>query len=95
MNDSKQMATSSNYRLDHQPLGSTLEHKLLELRAELAKGRNHLELLEQRSQEIRNTLLRITGAIQVLEELLQQQDGGGATEEAFPNSRSAPLEPVT
>jgi hypothetical protein len=46
--------------------------RLEELRAELEKGQRHLEGLDRQRQEMRDTLLRISGAIQVLEELLRQ-----------------------
>ena len=46
-----------------------MNDKLLELRAEFDKGQRQLALLEQRRQELRDTILRISGAIQVLEEL--------------------------
>ena len=46
-----------------------LEQKLQELRYEYAKGQQHLAQLDQRRQELRDTLLRISGAITVLEEL--------------------------
>ncbi len=49
-----------------------LQTRVGELRVELEKGRRHLELLDQRRQEVRETLLRISGAIQVLEELLNE-----------------------
>jgi hypothetical protein len=53
----------------------SMEHKLRELRTELDKGQRHLELLDRQRQEVRDTLLRITGAIQVLEELLEAPSG--------------------
>jgi hypothetical protein len=40
------------------------------LRAEFEKGQQHLARLDQQRNEVRDTLLRISGAIQVLEELL-------------------------
>jgi uncharacterized protein (DUF3084 family) len=46
-----------------------LEQKLQELRYEYAKGQQQLAQLDQRRQELRDTLLRISGAITVLEEL--------------------------
>lgn len=46
-----------------------LEQKLQELRYEYAKGQQQLAQLDQRRQELRDTMLRISGAIAVLEEL--------------------------
>jgi hypothetical protein len=40
------------------------------LKKELEKGRQRLDLLDRERQEVRDTMLRISGAIQVLEELL-------------------------
>jgi len=47
--------------------------RLEELRRELEKGRQRLEALDRERQELRDTMLRISGAIQVIEELLAQQ----------------------
>ena len=49
----------------------TLQDRLETLRAEYEKGQRQLDLIEHQRQEIRDTLLRISGAIQVLEELQQ------------------------
>jgi hypothetical protein len=46
-----------------------IEQRLQELRYEYAKGQQQLAQLEQRRQELREMMLRIGGAIQVLEEL--------------------------
>lgn len=46
-----------------------LDARLTELREEFAKGETMLTQLEEQSQELRSKLLRISGAIQVLEEL--------------------------
>ena len=46
-----------------------MEQRLRELRLELEKGRQRLEFLDGQRQEVRDTILRISGAIQVLEEL--------------------------
>jgi hypothetical protein len=46
------------------------ERRVSELKAELQKGQQVLAELDARQAELRQTLLRISGAIQVLEELL-------------------------
>jgi predicted nuclease with TOPRIM domain len=50
-----------------------MTNRLDELRREFEKGRQRLETLERERQELRDTMLRISGAIQVIEELLAQQ----------------------
>lgn len=47
-----------------------LEQRVRELRTEQHKGQQMLAELEGREAELRQTLLRISGAIQVLEEML-------------------------
>lgn len=49
-----------------------VEHRLHALKAEWASGQHMLAELEAQQTNLRNTLLRISGAIQVLEELLAQ-----------------------
>ena len=51
-----------------------LQHRLDELRAEFENGRKMLEEQKLKEAELRETLMRIGGAIQVLEELLQDTD---------------------
>ena len=46
-----------------------MNDRLVQLKKELEKGQQQMALLEQRKQEVRDTMLRISGAIQVLEEL--------------------------
>jgi len=47
-----------------------LERRLAELRAEYESGQRALVELEQKQATLRDTVLRISGAIQVLEEEL-------------------------
>jgi hypothetical protein len=54
-----------------------LEHRLHALRAEFEQGQKMLGDLEARQTDLRGTLLRISGAIQVLEEELKMDISGG------------------
>jgi predicted nuclease with TOPRIM domain len=47
-----------------------LEHRLTALKAEFETGQRMLTDLETRQADLRNTLIRISGAVQVLEEEL-------------------------
>jgi predicted nuclease with TOPRIM domain len=49
-----------------------LESRLTELRAEFEKGQHRIKELEAESGSLRDTLLRISGAIQVLQEELEK-----------------------
>ena len=49
-----------------------LEARLQELRSEFEIGQNAITEIEMQEAKLRRTLLRISGAIQVLEELLKQ-----------------------
>jgi prefoldin subunit 5 len=57
-----------------------LEARLRELKEEYHKGQGQLVALEQETANLKNTLLRISGAIQILQELL----GDKAAENSFP-----------
>ena len=57
-----------------------LEARLKELKVEYQKGQGQLVALEQEAANLKNTLLRISGAIQVLQELL----GDKPSEDPFP-----------
>ena len=50
-----------------------VEERLNALQAEFKAGQEILADLETRQANVRNTLVRISGAIQVLEELLTQE----------------------
>ena len=49
-----------------------LEERLNKLRSEFASGQKMLAELEAKADNLRETLLRISGAIQVLEEELKE-----------------------
>ena len=49
-----------------------LENRLTELRSEFEKGQHRLKELESETGSLRDTLLRISGAIQVLQEELEK-----------------------
>jgi hypothetical protein len=55
-----------------------LESRLRELRNELESGRALLEEMEAKKTNLQSTLLRISGAIQVLEELLAAESNSDA-----------------
>ena len=61
-------------------LRDQLETRLHNLRSELVDGRRQLGELESQAQALRDTLLRISGAIQVLEEELADGNGDGSGE---------------
>ena len=66
-----------------------LEQRVSELKAEQQKGQQMLAELEGKQAELRQTLLRISGAIQVLEELLAGaalQDGAMPAMAAVPGN---------
>lgn len=50
-----------------------IEKKLEELKAEFESGKKMLAHLEKQQETLQSTLLRISGAIQVLEELLEKE----------------------
>ncbi len=57
-----------------------LEKRLAELKAEFESGKTALAELEARQANMRETLLRISGAIQVLEEELGKTNGDNGDE---------------
>ena len=50
-----------------------MQERLADLKAEFDKGRRLLHTLDQQRAQLRDALLRISGAIQVLEELIEAQ----------------------
>jgi len=63
-----------------------MNDRLIQLKKELERGHQQMALLEQRRHELRDTILRISGAIQVLEEL---QASAAAAEHDQPASSAA------
>jgi len=51
-----------------------LEKRLAELKAEFAKGEATMQELNRRKKELEKTMLRIAGAIQVVEEMLTEEE---------------------
>ena len=64
-----------------------LEVRLKELKEEYQKGQGQLVALEQETGNLKNTLLRISGAIQILQELL----GDKTSENSLPVNNSLEL----
>lgn len=52
-----------------------LEERLTQLRSQYESGRKQLEQLQQKQNDLQVTLLRISGAVQVLEEEIQKSQG--------------------
>ena len=65
-----------------------MRERLAELKADFERGQQRLQLLDQQRVELRDTLLRISGAIQVLEELLAQSDSNNHKEGERPLAES-------
>jgi predicted nuclease with TOPRIM domain len=70
-----------------------LQRRLQELRSEFEAGQKALAELETRQANLRETLLRISGAIQVLEEeLAKTGDGPPPGEEPSPPNGGDPIQ---
>ncbi len=66
-----------------------LQKRLAELRTEFESGRQRLQQLESQAREVQQVLLRISGAIQVLEEELGRANGNAA-----PSAAAAAVPPA-
>ena len=53
--------------------GKMMQNRLQQLKQEFERGQKQLEILDHKRRDLRDTLLRISGAMQVVEELLEQQ----------------------
>lgn len=59
-----------------------MEQRLAQLKAEFEAGQKMLADLEARQNQVRETMLRISGAIQVLEEVIAAEPNGAQPEAA-------------
>lgn len=79
-------------------MSEQMQNRLTELRGEYELGQRRLQELVGQEVALRETLLRISGAIQVLEELTGTPADGaapapGASEEGLPRVDGTPAEP--
>lgn len=70
-----------------------IENRLKELKAEFESGQKMLADLEAQQANLKNTLLRISGAIQVLEEMLVPPNGAKAENAHSPESYPVVVQP--
>ena len=68
-----------------------LEERLAELRKEFASGQKMLADLDNQRANLQQTVLRISGAIQVLEELLGAEDARAGNRTEVGNTHSTPV----
>lgn len=61
-------------------MNEQLRNRLEELKKEFELGQNQLRELEAQEARLRETMLRISGAIQVLEEVLAEGNSESKTE---------------
>jgi hypothetical protein len=66
-----------------------IQARLEELKKELEAGQGELQKVEMQRTYLHETVLRISGAVQVLEELLREGQSSGQTR-AAPNENSVP-----
>jgi len=59
-----------------------IQQRIETLRKELEVGQQQMQVLEQKMAQLRDTMLRISGAIQVLEELQSQTTPSGTATDA-------------
>jgi uncharacterized coiled-coil protein SlyX len=69
-----------------------LEKRLMELKSEFESGQKVLADLDAKKLEVHNTLLRIQGAIQVLEEELANYNGASSEPETIELLEKEPQE---
>ncbi len=69
------------------PMKEQLQTRIEELKKEFETGQARLRELEMQETRLRETLLRISGAIQVLEEMLMKKEEGEGEEKKGANER--------
>jgi predicted nuclease with TOPRIM domain len=55
-----------------------LRQRVVSLKEDFDRGKNRLDMLEMEANQLRQTLMRISGAVQVLEEELAAEDSEAA-----------------
>lgn len=73
--------------MEQEQIGWAIE-RLRQLRTEYASGDTQLQELEERRARLRESMLRIGGAIQVLEELIEQSGAFTPHEAVTPNGEA-------
>jgi septal ring factor EnvC (AmiA/AmiB activator) len=58
-----------------------LKQRLEQLKEEYTKGTQRLQQLEQETNDLKSTMLRISGAIQVIQEEIEKVEGGQDSED--------------
>jgi len=71
-----------------------INHRLKTLKAEMEAGQKLLVEYEEKQRNVRETLLRISGAIQVLEEIIAKADSEEKGEVEQPAEKQAEIEPL-
>lgn len=69
---------------------TALEQRLQKLKAEFESGQKMLADVESRQAELQKTLLRISGAIQVIEEVLAEE-AHASDDDSTPEGNSAEM----
>ncbi|MGB9927636.1 MAG: hypothetical protein ACPK85_04455 [Methanosarcina sp.] len=70
-----------------------LEQCLKELKDQFESGQKMMAELESKQANLRDTLLRISGAIQVLEELIATESNTGEVQEQIGQRQEIPVGP--
>ncbi len=69
-----------NYSKEPKIMREELQQRLEALKAEFEKGQTRLHEIQMQEAQLKETLLRISGAIQVISELLEQGEASSTQE---------------